>query len=168
MHTLKAGKSLLFTAVVILMSTLGAEACNVPVFRYALERWPADPYEIIMFRRGPLTDGEAALARSIERRELPGALHANYVARDVDLDSQVPDVMRELFGRIGDDSLPRMALRYPGTSEYRLALWSGPMSEETVKEALDSPVRRTIRERILDGESAVWVILESGEAARDD
>jgi hypothetical protein len=168
MHTPKAGKSLLFTVVVILASTFIAEACNVPVFRYALERWPADPYEIIMFRRGPLAEGEAALAGSLERQELPGALHANYVVRDVDLDGQVPDVMRELFERIGGDSLPRMAIRYPGTSEYRLALWSGPISEETVTAALDSPVRRTVRERILDGQSAVWVLLESGNAAKDD
>ncbi len=164
----KAGKSLIFAAAVMLASTLGAEACNVPVFRYALERWPSDPYEIIMFRRGPLADDEAALAGSLERRELPGALHANYVVRDVDLDGRVPDVMRELFERIGGESLPRMAIRYPGTSEYRLALWSGPISEETVTAALDSPVRRTVRERILDGQSAVWVLLESGDTARDD
>ena len=35
-----------------------AIACNVPVFRYALERWPADPYEVFVLHEGAL-DAEA-------------------------------------------------------------------------------------------------------------
>ena len=39
-----------------------ARACNVPVFRYALERWPAAPYEVFVFHRGPLSaEDQAAL-----------------------------------------------------------------------------------------------------------
>ncbi|MFN9911224.1 MAG: hypothetical protein ACK53L_01495, partial [Pirellulaceae bacterium] len=28
-----------------------ASACNIPVFRYALERWKADNYELLVFRQ---------------------------------------------------------------------------------------------------------------------
>ncbi len=38
-----------------------AFACSTPVFRYALERWPADPYEIVVTHRGAL-EGEAKQA----------------------------------------------------------------------------------------------------------
>jgi hypothetical protein len=31
-----------------------AVACNIPVFRYALERWRADSYEAVLFYRGRL------------------------------------------------------------------------------------------------------------------
>ncbi|HUQ72324.1 MAG TPA: hypothetical protein VM165_22550, partial [Planctomycetaceae bacterium] len=31
-------------------------ACNVPVFRYALEHWRPDPYRLTVLHRGPLDD----------------------------------------------------------------------------------------------------------------
>ena len=46
---------LLKTAVALVLVAVVAEACSVPVFRYALERWQADPYEVFVFHRGPLT-----------------------------------------------------------------------------------------------------------------
>ena len=45
-----------------------AMACQVPVFRFALERWTADKYEIVVIHDGPLTPE----ARShIERLQSP-------------------------------------------------------------------------------------------------
>ena len=43
-------------------------ACNVPVFRYALERWPADLYELVILNDGPLDD--SSTARADRLREL--------------------------------------------------------------------------------------------------
>ncbi len=37
--------------VTVTLWTMAATACNVPVFRYALERWEADHYEIVVFHR---------------------------------------------------------------------------------------------------------------------
>ena len=48
--------------------TLTAIACNVPVFRYALERWEADPYEMVVFHREPLTAEQQALLAEMEKR----------------------------------------------------------------------------------------------------
>jgi hypothetical protein len=48
------------------------------------------------------------------------------------------------------------------------ALWSGLPTAETAAALLDSPIRREIARRILGGQTAVWVLLESGDAGRDE
>ena len=53
-------------ALLLLISSLTlppARACSVPVFRYALERWPAAPYELIVFHRGALPAAEQGLVK---------------------------------------------------------------------------------------------------------
>ena len=34
-------------------------ACQIPVFRYALERWQPDPYEVVVIHRGSLSPEHA-------------------------------------------------------------------------------------------------------------
>ena len=46
------------SAVIFLLLTGASRACNVPVFRYALERWAADHFEVVIFHRGPLGQAE--------------------------------------------------------------------------------------------------------------
>ena len=48
-------------------------ACSVPVFRYALERWPPDAYEVLILHDGPLAERdqellEAELTKLLGRR----------------------------------------------------------------------------------------------------
>ncbi len=47
-------------------------------------------------------------------------------------------------------------------------IWSAPISEANVRVMLDSPVRQELSKRLLAGQSAVWVLLECGDAAKDD
>src|SRR3954463_13438240 len=42
-------------------------ACSVPVFRYALERWPADRFSGVLFVNGKLTDAQDEVLASIVR-----------------------------------------------------------------------------------------------------
>ena len=41
-----------YAVLLAFLLAVPARACNVPVFRYALERWPADRYEVTVFHRG--------------------------------------------------------------------------------------------------------------------
>ena len=41
-------------------------------------------------------------------------------------------------------------------------LWSGALESEEFKRLVDSPLRGTIRTKLLAGESAVWVLVEGG------
>ena len=87
-----------------------AWACSVPVFRYALERWPADAYEVILFHRGPLTSEHQALARDLDPEGGEGPSPANLEVRRVDLNADPAAEMVELKKQIPAD-LPLPAVR---------------------------------------------------------
>lgn len=52
----------------LLASCLIAPAlpCNIPVFRYALERWPSDDYQLVVYSDGPLADAAEQSLLAIE------------------------------------------------------------------------------------------------------
>ncbi|HOT51507.1 MAG TPA: hypothetical protein PLI07_11030, partial [Candidatus Hydrogenedentes bacterium] len=51
-----------------LAPALVADACSVPVFRWALERWQADRYELIVFRKSPLSEADLTRHHALEQR----------------------------------------------------------------------------------------------------
>src|SRR6187399_460236 len=70
-----------FAAAVAL--TTAALACNVPVFRFALERWRPDAYRLTLLHRGPLTDAQREMIRPLADAQDKGA--ANFVLRTLDV-----------------------------------------------------------------------------------
>jgi len=155
-------------AGLLALSVTMAFPCSVPVFRYALEHWPADPYEAVIFHRGPLTKAQREIAELLAPEGLAGRLNANLKLLLVDLDQALPEDLAELWGRQNSPALPAMLLRYPSVLRIEQAAWSGPLSEVAARRILESPARRDIGSRLLKGESAVWVLLESGGKAEDD
>ncbi len=119
---------------------------HVPVFRYALERWPADPYEAAVMGDGTLDERGRALVEVLER----AAGGANV------------EVRRRPAGS------PGLVLRAAEGTGVGKVVWAGPLEGEAVGRLLDSPARREVARRILEGESAVWVLLEGGDKGRDD
>ena len=47
-----------------------AQACSIPVFRYALERWKPTAYSLVLFHDGPISPGE--------KRELAALVPCTY------------------------------------------------------------------------------------------
>jgi hypothetical protein len=132
--------------------------CNVPVFRYALERWSASPYEAVVFHRGPLGEDQKALLREMRRSP------ANVVVEEVDVASPVDAALKRLLPA----SLPGIVVRYPNSSPSTPPAWSAPLDAESVKALLESPARQEMARRLVSGQSTVWVLLEGGDKAKDD
>jgi hypothetical protein len=61
-----------------------------------------------------------------------------------------------------------MVVQYPLPSGNEETVWAGSLSEDAVKRLLDSPARREIVKRLGAGETAVWLLLESGDKGKDD
>ena len=61
---------LLFSAILATTFSIyqQVEACNVPVFRYALERWQSDEYELVILHNQDLTPSEKTKIESIAKR----------------------------------------------------------------------------------------------------
>ncbi|NOX98639.1 MAG: hypothetical protein GXP30_02740 [Verrucomicrobia bacterium] len=133
-------------------------ACQVPVFRYALERWPSDPYELICVpaQGGLKPEEEAALK----------------VLRDSAMDEDFPANITIKIDAEGENnsSAARMDLFYPGKMRGFLTkpIWSGAATVENANKVVKSPLRQELIKRILTGESAIWLLVESGDPKKDD
>lgn len=149
-----------------LLWSVGASACNVPVFRYALERWEADRYEAVVFCHDPLTAGQQAALSQLEQASTGG--RANLAVTKADPAQELPPALDALWKAQGNPSLPWMVLHYPRQSGIAAAAWAGPLSQEQVKPLLESPVRRDVIQRLLKGDAVVWLLLESGDPRRDE
>ncbi len=67
----------------LLMCGTAVLACNVPVFRYALERWPADLYEVVILHDGPLDDSASARMDALRKSKTENP--ANFNVRFIDV-----------------------------------------------------------------------------------
>jgi hypothetical protein len=141
---------------------LALSVCNIPVFRYALERWRVSPYEAIVFRRGSLGEAERAFLREIRRS------NANIDIREIDLAGSPEEADMSLWKAQGDRPLPWVVVRFPDSGPAFPPAWTGSLADLRSNGLLDSPARREVARRLLAGDSAVWVLLESGRKEADD
>jgi hypothetical protein len=141
-------------------------ACNVPVFRYALERWNPDSYVAVVFHQSSFLPDQAAGLEYVTKTSLAGS--ANLLARSMDVSGQVPDSFHALWEAQQKPVLPWLVVRYPAQTGIEPSVWAGPLSSEIATHLIDSPVRRELGRRLLSGDTAVWLLLESGDKPCDD
>jgi hypothetical protein len=141
----------------ILLLGMGASACQVPVFRYALERWTADAYDVVLVSHRELSPAEQAVEGQLReaQQRCNLVLHSEREAR-----------WQAAFDRVKPDDPPQLLLFYPGRPSA--PFWEGELSAENVDRIIDSPLRRQIAEDLLAGISTVWVQIDSGDAEADD
>lgn len=125
---LRAG---LFLSVVL--ATGIASACTIPVFRYALDRWEADPFRLVVPEKW---------ATDRDKVKLLVPLRGNGTANLVVEESK-------------DPGLDQAKWLFP---HDEVVLWEGALDETSLAAVLDSPVRRELVRRILAGDSVVWVV----------
>ena len=152
-------------AMLALASGVPARACSTPVFQYALLNWLPDAYRLVVFHRGPMGKVERALVDRLGQTEPP---QANLRVRTVDLAAKPDPAMVSLWKSRRSQRLPGLVLRYPESVEATDVVWSGPLTTASAKAILDSPMRRAIVRAIMDVHCAVWVLLESGDADKDE
>jgi len=152
---LSADRKALAGALVLGASLSGAPA--MPVFRHALERWPASDYEIVVFHRGAPDD--EAQQRIDQLRAARIRNFANIDVKPVDVSGQMDADMENLWTCQTNPAPPWVVVRAPNTSADASPVWSGPLTESLVGTVLDSPARRKIAEGLLRGMSAMWVLL---------
>ncbi len=148
-----------------------AWACNVPVFRFALEKWRPDPYQAVLFYRGELAAAEQALVQPLA--DLEEQSRGNVALRLVDVSQleaagEEGKADAELFASLGEVSLPALAVQYPAHLKIAKPVWSGAPTSDAIGGLVDSPVRQELIRRLVDGQTAVWLFLDSGNKEQDD
>ncbi len=140
----------------------------MPVFRYALERWPADSYEILVFSRGELPTKERAVVDWIQEHGSAGQEGvANCRVGVIDLDGQLDPYAQAVWDKQSSAKPPWMVVRYPRYPPAEADVWAGRPSLDVAKRMLDSPVRHTLAENLLRGDVMVWLFLPCGDRAKD-
>jgi hypothetical protein len=151
----------------VLLAT-SAYACNIPVFRYALERWKADTCELFVFHEGPLDEKSKSLVDSIQSQSTGGGGFANAKVQAIDVrsaDAQSLAVWRDLNAR-ENKPLPYAVVR-ASHARGPITAWHGKLDDVT-DQVLDSPLRKRLTERLLNGDSVVWLLLKSADEGRND
>ena len=96
-------------------------ACDVPVFRYALERWPADQYRAIAVEAAPFSKAEAAALASLRKRVRSEGLNLRLQAMEK-ADFLKSDYARDLPEQIDTNTL---ILFYPASAGLSQPVWQG-------------------------------------------
>lgn len=112
-------------------------ACTIPVFRYALDRWEADKFQLLL-------PAESGAETADLLRPLRADGKANLEIRTA-----------------AEPGMPKAELRFPGGGD---ALWVETLDAASLAALLDSPGRQRIVERVLAGDSVVWVVCGGDDA----
>lgn len=159
---------LAFLAALIL-SASALVACNIPVFRYALERWKPDECEMIVFADGGLP---AELERQLSQSGFvmpsgggtnrgTGVIRVSVydtMAHNAGKQGFAADRWSKLSGKVAPE-LPFAIVRAP-TRRGPVEVWSGELTPRSIATLRKSPARTQLSERLLSGNSIVWLLLE--------
>ncbi|MCW8132041.1 MAG: hypothetical protein KIS92_16965 [Planctomycetota bacterium] len=145
-----------------------AHACNVPVFRYALERWQPDAFGALVYYKGALSGEPAQALELLEKRlAAPEARYNVYVQR-VDRGTKMDEPTEQLWKSAGSPEAPTLVIQFPHHSMLHEPAWSAPLTKANVEQLLESPARRELARRILKGDSAVWLQVDGTDVKKND
>jgi len=166
--------SVLCLMVLFVLVPVSAFACSVPVFRYAMERWPADYYEAVLIHRGQLTEDDKQLLNELRQEDSETDDFLNLHIMELDIATTTEEKVKSLLMSEtatgppwGPETLPVLVIWYPSARGRMPPIWQGRLTPSTVTALLQSPVRQKLAERLIEGQTAVWIFVESGNADKD-
>jgi hypothetical protein len=133
------GVAVLLCLLVACGLAVSACACSLPVFRFALDRWSADNFRMLV------SEDDAAdpeVARFLRNFGSDSGLNL--------------EIQRSSQG-------PSRLFRPPHGDSPETTLWEGRASEPWLRALGESPASTEIVNRLLAGDSAVWVLVESND-----
>jgi hypothetical protein len=155
-----------FIAVVALAALPAvALACSIPVFRYAIEHWQPDPYQVFVYHDQELTAEDHELIGWLREQE---ALGANIEEHLIDMRKPLEPADQARWERLGDVKPPRLVVQLPkrigdGEAPVSSASWNREELESLVR----SPKRSELAERLTRGD-VVWVFLDGTTKEEND
>ncbi len=162
-HHAHTGRLLLVT-LLWLTASAGAQACNIPVFRYALERWNADEVEIVVFMDQRLTKEQSDYIEKLQQQSVTAGGPVNcrvapVMVRDDETDSE--QTLWHSLRQAGETvKLPFVVARSRSGRGRIMNHWKASLDQTIAQGPLqDSPARTEIVNRLLRGDAVVWLVL---------
>lgn len=157
-------------ALIVLTSTSIVAACNIPVFRFALERWRADSCELIVFFEQPLSPADETLISELELSSTLKGGHANLNVLRVDVSQTKDQELQDLWVATKQKTnliLPAAVVRSLKGKGQAINHWHGSLQELKAASLLSSPARSELLRRLQEGDSVVWLMIQSSEEKRN-
>lgn len=149
------------------LCTSGATACNVPVFRYALERWKADPADVIIFHNQVFTFAEQSKLDQLNSVAHEPSGTANIRVTSQDVNAEMDDSVGLLWDELRKQEVELPYLVVQSRVAGRVINCSrGELSDLSPAVLMNSPARAEMTRRLLNGDSAVWLVLKSNDDQR--
>lgn len=166
-NTLSPFRWALFTFFGLFFFLTQSHACDVPVFRYALERWPVDYYIALVVEDSPLSGEEKAALAKLSKVGFHGTGELNLAVEKVSREelNKTPYADSVPVAKKGEKN--SLNLIYPVSTRNTKPLWTGPITAESVGKIIGTPYRKKLSEIIIKGASGVFVLLESGNKLKD-
>jgi hypothetical protein len=138
------------------------------VFRYALERWSPDRYNVLVLSQGELSSEDESKLKPLLATQ-PSGKDTVVELTKVDLKKSPDPKLEKLWkDHATADQKSLMVALYPNRSSLKNQVaYAAPISSESVAGIIDSPKRQELIRRLTGGDSAVWVLVESGDKAKD-
>jgi hypothetical protein len=167
----RARHSILVLASAAVLGVVGAAwACNVPVFRFAIERWRPDPYRAVVFHRGELADADRESLQPLQDQQDQSLTNLSVHTVDLDaVDKQTEEGAADaaLWESLGEPALPALVVQYPQQLNIHKPVLVAAPGREAVARLTNSPARQELVKRLAAGQTAVWLLLESGHPEQD-
>lgn len=154
-------------ASVLILTAAIAMACNVPVYRYALERWPSDPYRLAVVHDTDLAEDQQALIDELD------ALNESYAPAlyidTVDTRGEVKQKhIRTWLDENPEEETPYALMFYPSVLRVDDPFLQWPLNRSSVDLIKQSPVRQEIARAILKNATAAWLFIRGDDPAQNE
>lgn len=164
----RVSRVVLCGAALVVCSAFAA-ACNIPVFRFALERWKPDTCELIVFHRMAMSADDQKIVQDLERAALANDGEANLNVIRCDLSHNDDQELNDLwlsFKETTGSRLPVLVARSLKGRGKTINHWYGSLQEAQTTGLVKSPVRSELTGRLQSGDAIVWLLLKSADAEK--
>jgi len=143
------------------------EACENPVWEYAMLNWRQHPHRVFYLHEGAEKPGDAAVNRRLEKATDADTSHANLLFRRLDvtqIDGSSPREFQALAKRYAALPLPTHVVLTPRWVELHV----GRLRLRDARALVDSPKRRELARLLCEGKQGVLVLLSGTDETQND
>ena len=131
---------------------------HIPVFRYALQSWQPDEYDLFI-----IYDDGTTLGNMLDKIQRARS-NTKMFPVSVDEMNANPKI-KAAHDQAKISSYPAMILRYPNVDGPAGHAWAGALSDENIDRLFHSPAQRQLTKKLVAGDSIVWVLIDDKHKA---
>lgn len=143
------------------------QACSVPVFRYALERWDRDEYRLLIATKGKPSQKEKLWIDDIISKSFLMEGYSNFRVNHVDILNESNAELLEHLPSLKKVERSSLVLLYPRSIHQKKIAWQSDLAESYAEGLLHSRIIEKVNHKILTGISTVWLLVESKDSKKN-